>query len=294
MKIDIFDPVMTTLVNPDTELELLASGFKFIEGPVWNTAQGCLYFSDIPANTIYRFVEGKGVDVYRHPSRFSNGLTIDQQGRLLAAEHRGRQVTRESSAGLEVLATHYQGKRLNSPNDIIVASDGTIFFTDPPYGLMDNIGGPAEKELPFCGVYRLPPGATEPILISDDFTTPNGLALNADETRLYVDDTLESHLRMFNVGEGWTMIGGDVVVAFPKGEHDGVPDGLKLDVHDNVYVTGPFGVWVISPANAVLGRIHLPEVTANLNWGDADAHSLYLTASTGLYRIRCETHGTTR
>ena len=294
MKLDIYDPQLKTLVNPDTELELLQAGFKFIEGPVWNTAQGCLYFSDIPADTIYRYVDGKGVDVLRQPSRFSNGLTIDQQGRLLACEHRARQVTRESAAGLEALATHYQGKRLNSPNDIIVASDGTIFFTDPPYGLMEGIGGPAGKELPFCGVYRLPPGATEPILIASDFPTPNGLALNSDETRLYVDDTSESHLRMFHVGADWKMTGGDVVVKFPKGEHAGVPDGLKLDVDDNVYCTGPYGVWVISPGDEVLGRIHLPEVTANLNWGDDDARALYLTASTGLYRIRCETHGRTR
>jgi gluconolactonase len=218
-------------------------------------------------------------------------MTIDPQGCLLACEHQARRVSREGPAGYEVLASHYRGKRLNSPNDVIVARDGSIIFSDPHYGLMEGLGGPGEQEQPCRGVYRLAPGATEPTLLVDDFITPNGLALTKDERTLYVDDTLASHLRAFDVGADWTLSNGRVVLEFPRDEDPGVPDGLKLDVDDNVFCTGPYGVWVISPRGAVLGRIHMPEVTANLNWGEADRGTLYLTASTGVYRLRTLTHG---
>ena len=294
MSIEVFEQEMKRLVDPAAQIEKLAGGFQFTEGPVWDRARRCLYFSDIPADTMYRYSDAKGVEVHRKPSHFSNGLTIDHQGRLLACEHQARRVSREGAGGVETVADRYQGKRLNSPNDIVVARDGSLIFTDPHYGLMSGLGGPGEQEQPHRGVYRLAPGASEPALLASDFQTPNGLALTKDERRLYVDDTIGSHLRAFDVGDDWALSGGGVVLEFPQEEGAGVPDGLKLDVNDNVYCTGPWGVWVISPSGAVLGRIRMPEVTANLNWGGDDARALYLTASTGLYRLHCLTGGYTR
>ena len=294
MTIEVLDAGMKALVDPAAQIEKLAGGFRFTEGPVWDRARRCLYFSDIPADSIYRYSDAAGAEVYRKPSRNSNGLTLDSQGRLLACEHQARRVTREGAQGVEIVAERYQGKRLNSPNDIVVARDGSLIFTDPNYGLMDGLGGPNNKELPFQGVYRLPPGAAEPVLLASDFQAPNGLALTRDERRLYVDDTVGSHLRAFDIGDDWSVSGGRVVFEFPTDEEPGVPDGLKLDLNDNVYCTGPGGVWVIAPSGAALGRIHMPEVTANLNWGEDDAGALYLTASTGLYRLRCLARGFVR
>ncbi len=294
MRVEAFEPEMKTLIDPAAELEHLAGGFQFTEGPVWDRAKGCLFFSDIPANTIYRYTPAGGVTPYRRPSHFSNGLTLDHEGRLLACEHQARRVTREDANGITVLAERYQGKRLNSPNDIVVMRDGSLIFTDPHYGLLPGLGGPAEAELSFRGVYRLAPGATELTLLVDDFEAPNGLALTADERRLYIDDSERCHLRVFDVRDDGSLAGGDIVLEHPRGMGPDVPDGLKLDAQDNVYCTGPGGVWVISPAGAVIGRIHMPEVTANLNWGDDDARGLYLTASTGLYRLRCLVGGLAR
>lgn len=291
MTIEVFEPEMKSLVNSAAPIECVANGFQFTEGPVWDPAKGCLYFSDIPVNMSYRYSGAAGVEVFRKPSHYSNGMTIDAQGRLLACEHQSRRVTREGADGIEVLASHYRGKRLNSPNDVIVAGDGSILFSDPHYGLMEGLGGPAEQEQSCRGVYRLAPGATEPTLLVDDFVAPNGLALTKDERTLYVDDTVKSHLRAFDVGADWTLSNGRVVLEFPRDEDPGVPDGMKMDANDNVYCTGPYGVWVISPGGVVLGRIHMPEVTANLNWGEGDRRTLFMTASTGVYRLRCLTGG---
>ena len=290
MTIEVIKPEMKDLIEPTAELEQLARGFLFAEGPFWDYEKRCLYFSDIPADTMYRYSEATGAEVYRKPSNYSNGLTIDHQGRLIACEHQTRRVSREGKDGVEVVADRYDGKRLNSPNDVVVARDGSLIFTDPPYGLMEGLGGPGEPELPFRGVYRLPPDAGEPILLADDFTTPNGLALTADENRLYVNDTERSHIRVFDVGDGWQLSGGGVFIEL-KGDGAGNPDGMKLDEKGNVYCTGPGGIWVCSPDAVILGRIRIPEMTANLNWGDDDARSLYIAASTGIYRLRCLTGG---
>lgn len=289
-RLEVFDSEMHALVDSAAELEQVATGFAFVEGPVWDQGHHCLYFSDIPENTIYRYTDVGGAEIYRRPSNFSNGLTLDTMGRLIACEHRTRRVTRKHADEVAVLAERYRGDRLNSPNDVIVARDGSILFTDPPYGLREGIGGPAEQELDFCGVYRLAPGSDELILLVDDFETPNGLALNGDESRLYVDDTVRGHIRVFDVTEDWRLSGGEVFAEL-SGDEPGVPDGMKLDMEDNVYCTGPGGVWVYSPEGDLLGRIDMPEITANLNWGGEDGRSLYLTATTSLYRIRCLTGG---
>ena len=297
MLIEVFDSAFKALVDPASELAKLAGGFMFTEGPIWDRSRHCLYFSDIPANTLYAYSNTDGLIVKRSPSDNCNGNTIDHEGRLLSCEHHTRRVTREgagtagTTGGIEVIASHYQGKRLNSPNDIIVASDGGIIFTDPHYGLMEGLGGPGEQELSFRGVYRLAPGAVEPTLLVDDFSAPNGLALSLDERTLYVDDTIGMHMRAFDVSADWTLQNGRVLFDFPRGLDEGVPDGLKLDEHGNIYCTGPYGVWVISPSGAALGCIHMPEVTANLNWGEADGHTLFLTARTSLYALRTLARG---
>ena len=287
MVLDIFEPEVKNLVDPAAELEKLADGFQFIEGPVWDRTGQQLFFSDIPANTMYRFSAEKGVEVHRKPSNFSNGLAIDGAGRLIACEHSTRRLTREGKDGIEVLVERYDGKRLNSPNDVIVIDDGSLIFSDPHYGLMEGIGGPAEAELSFRGVYRLVPGE-EPLLLVDDFEAPNGLALTADGTQLYIDDTIRGHIRLFAVGDDWKLSGGDLFIEL-KGEQDGAPDGMKLDARGNIFCTGPGGVWICSPAGTPLGRICVPEVTANLAWGEGGC--LYMTSSTSLYRLQCKTEG---
>ena len=291
MVVEVFQPELEALIDPDAQLERLAEGFQFTEGPVWNPAQSCLYFSDIPADTMYRYQEGEGVRVWRKPSNHSNASILDHSGRLVTCEHQTRRVTRTEDTQVVVVVDRYQGKRLNSPNDIVIASDGSFFFSDPHYGLMEGLGGPGVQELPFRGVYRVPPGANEPILLLDDFEAPNGLAFSPDETKLYVDDTIRGHLRVFDVGTGWTLSGGDVLVELQSEDEAGAPDGLKVDAQGHIFCTGPGGIWVCAPDGTILGRIHMPEVTANLCWGDADRGTLYMTASTGLYRLRCRTHG---
>jgi gluconolactonase len=284
MIVDVFEAGMARLVPPEAELTKLADGFQFTEGPAWNAAERCLYFSDIPADTIYRYRDQEGVEVYRRPSRFANGLVFDAHGNLIACEHQTRRVTRTTNAGIEVIADRFEGKRLNSPNDVIIAGDGSILFTDPRYGLREGLGGPDEQELDFQGLYRIPPASGELILIADDFEAPNGLAFSPDGRRLYVNDTIRRHIRMFKLEEGWGLTGGQVLVEL-KGEGEGKPDGMKVDVQGNIYCTGPQGVWVISERGEVFGRIRLPEKASNMVWGESQYRSLFITASKGVYKI---------
>lgn len=296
MTVQTYESHSAHLIEPGAELVKLATGFKFTEGPVWDSSHQRLIFSDIPANTMYSYSTSAGVLVHRQPSHFSNGLCLDANGQLLACEHQTRRVTRETATGeIQVLATHYRGKRLNSPNDLIVAQDGSVIFTDPHYGLLDGLGGPAEQEQPHRGVYRLLPGASEPVLLVDDFDAPNGLAFSPDESILYIDDSIHQHIRAFRVTEDGMLSGGSVLAEL-KSEDDeaGAPDGMKIDVSGHIFCTGPGGVWVLNPDGVLIARIAVPEVAANLNWGDADCRSLYITASTSIYKLRCQTSGFVR
>jgi sugar lactone lactonase YvrE len=239
---------------------------------------------------MYLYQPGAAATVFRQPSRHANGNTRDQLGRLLTCEHSGRQVSRTEPDGtVTPLATHFDGKKLNSPNDVVCRGDGAIFFTDPPYGLTARVGVEAPKELEFQGVYRIDVDGRLTLLV-DDFDRPNGLAFSPDETLLYVNDTARRHIRVFAVDEEGNL-SGDRVFAEISGDGRGAPDGMKLDRAGNVYCTGPGGVWVNAPDGTSLGRIQVPEQTANLAWGDADWQTLYLTASTSLYRVRMKIAG---
>lgn len=290
---EIFESGAEELFGPDARVEHLGGGFSWAEGPVWNFEEGYLTFSDVIGNTMHRYDDSGGVQVYRQPSNFSNGQTRDTEGRLVSCEHRTRRLTRETGNGIEVVVDGYEGKKFNSPNDVVAARDGSLIFTDPAYGLTKvEEGGGGEREIPFQGVYNVPPGSKTAELLVDDFVGPNGLALSPEEDRLYVADTERSHIRSFGIEAGWALSGGEVLVEIPS-EGDEVPDGMKVDVQGNIYCTGKGGVWVCSPEGKILAHIEVPENTANLAWGDDDARTLYLTADSGLYRIRCRTAGYT-
>jgi gluconolactonase len=264
--------------------EQLATGFQFTEGPVWQ-ADGSLLFSDIPANRTYRWTAETGATIWREPTGNANGLTLDREGRLLACEHSGRQVSRiEADGSVVTVADRYRGKRLNSPNDVVVRSDGLIYFTDPPYGIE-----PEEKEQPWHGVYLITTTG-ELKLLADDFERPNGLAFSPDESILYVDDSFHRHVRAFDVGADGT-ISNSRVIADMDHPQPGSPDGMKVDSEGNLYVTGATGVWVFEPDGTHLGVIVTPERPANCAWGGADRCNLYITARTSLYRVRVKVPG---
>lgn len=282
------NPGLDELVAGDAGVELLAGGFGFTEGPVWSDADGCLLFSDIPGDTRYRWSPREGVAVDQRGTNKANGLALDREGRLLSCEHATSMLARYERGGRTVLASHYDGAELNSPNDVVVRSDGLLLFTDPPYGRADTphgVGRP--QELSFQGVYALAPepGAA-PRLLADDFAKPNGLCLSADERVLYVNDTERMHVRRFAIGDDGTLAGGEVLVTETGDPATGFPDGMKLDERGNVWVCGPGGIWVVEPDGTPLGVISVPEICANLAWGEADRRTLFITASAGLYRIR--------
>jgi gluconolactonase len=271
-------------------LDRVATGFGFTEGPVWRGGE--LLFSDIPNSRTIRYralPEGPEVTTFRHPTGNANGMTLDLQGNLIACEHSARRVSRVDQQGrAEPLVEAYQGKRLNSPNDVVVRSDGSIFFTDPPYGLRNHTEG---KELSFNGVFCLKPDGTLNVVV-DDFELPNGLAFSPDEKTLYVDDSARFHIRSFDVAADGTLSGGAVWAEMENpNDEAGVPDGMKVDSEGHVFCTGPGGVWVFGTNGRLLGRITMPEVTANLAWAGHDWRTLYLTASTSLYRLHVSVPG---
>jgi len=291
------DPAMNQIASPSAVIEKLAGGFAFTEGPVW-MPDGSVLFSDIPNNAIQKWTPDGKVTLFRKPSGYdgtdappgafigSNGLTLDKQGRLIICEHGNGRVTRlEKDGKLTVLAARYQGKRLNSPNDAVYKSDGSLYFTDPPYGFVKQDEDP-KKELKFNGIYRLAGGKLQ--LLSTELTRPNGLGFSPDEKYLYVanSDPARKIWMRFEVKPDGALSPGKVFFDVTARTEDGLPDGLKLDQQGNLYCTGPGGVWVLSPAGKHLGTIQPPETPANCAWGDADGKTLYITARTGLYRVK--------
>ncbi|MCW3097546.1 MAG: gluconolactonase [Chthonomonadaceae bacterium] len=268
------------------EPEKVAGGFQFTEGPLWDR-RGFLLFSDIPASTLYQWTPGYGEPVvFRKPTNHTNGNTFDLEERLISCEHDGRLSRTEPDGSVVTLTDTFEGKRLNSPNDVVVKSDGGIYFTDPPYGL------PKEKEeLGFYGVYRLKDG--DLTLLTKEQTRPNGLAFSPDETRLYVanSDPNENVVFVYDVKPDGTITNGRLFADLSSPGKAGLADGMKVDVHGNLFTTGPEGVWVFAPDGVLLGKILTPEVPANLTFGDADFKTLYITARTSVYRIRVQSAG---
>ncbi len=273
------------ILAPNTQVEKVAGGFEFTEGPLWHP-DGFLLFSDIPANTIYKWQPEQKTEIFRQPSGNANGNALDRSGRLITAEHSNRRLSlTEKDGQIVTLASHYQGKRLNSPNDLAVKSDGSIYFTDPPYGIKSE-----QEELGFYGVYRLASNGTLTLLV-DDFVRPNGIVFSTDETKLYVNDSERGHIRVFDVKPDGMLENGKLFAELKPPSQEGAADGMKVDIKGNVYSTGPGGVWIFSPNGDLLGIIETPEAPANLAWGDSDYQTLYITARNSLYRIHLKIAG---
>ena len=294
MVVDAKSDAIYDLVDRDVEVEQLGTGFTFTEGPVWNPDGQFLLFSDMPADTRRRWDERDGVRVVASPSNKSNGMTIDRDGRLLVCEHVTSSVVRMdpdgTGSGREALASHYGGRELNSPNDILVRSDGSVYFSDPWYGRMPVFGLERERDLGFQGVYRIGPGGGEPELVvdEDEFDMPNGLCFSPDESLLYVNDSTRAHIKVFDVGGDGSLSNGRLFAEnIGRGElEEGLVDGMKCDERGNIWVTGPGGVWIFDSGGEHLGLLEIPETVGNLAWGGPDWNWLFVPASTSLYRVK--------
>ncbi|MEM7523455.1 MAG: isochorismatase family protein [Pseudomonadota bacterium] len=286
---DVLSAEFEQLIDRHAPVAQIATGFDFTEGPVWDPRDQALLFSDIPASVRRRWDERSGVREVRNPNNMGNGMTRDAQGALIICEHATSSVVRERPGGAqETLATHFEGQELNSPNDVVVKSDGSIWFTDPWYGRMERFGVPRERALGFQGVYRLPPEGGAPQLVVDRllFDMPNGLCFSPDESKLYVNDTTKALIRVFDV-EGARLANERLFASGIKSElKPGVPDGMKCDHQGNVWVTAPGGLWVYAPDGRRLGAVAIPEMAANLHWGGADWRTLFVTACTSVYAVK--------
>jgi gluconolactonase len=290
MPIEQHSPGLERLVDVRQEIEELARGFGGAagpaEGPVWWQEGGYLLFSDIGNNRRMKWTPGVGVALVQEPTNEANGLTRDLQGRLIACEHLARRVTRQDPDGsITVVANNYHSRRLNRPNDVVVKSDGSIYFTDPGLGRI-------ESELDFCGVYRVSPDLGTIHVLVRDFVVPNGLAFSPDESILYVNDSRRGHIRAFDVEPtGLLALATDRVFATLRDDRVGVPDGMKVDREGNVYCTGPGGIWMFDSAGMHLGTIATGAQTTNVAWGDDDWSTLYFTTWQTLGRIRMKIPG---
>ncbi|WP_088242296.1 SMP-30/gluconolactonase/LRE family protein [Calothrix rhizosoleniae] len=269
---------ISAIMDSNAKVEKLSDGLKFTEGPVWHP-KGFLLFSDIPADTIYKWTTNGKLSVFRRPAGNANGNTLDRQGRLISAQH-NRQLTRtEKNGKVTILAERYQGKRLNSPNDVVVKSDGSIYFTDPPYGIKKE-----QEELGFYGIYRWQSGG-KLTLLNQEMVRPNGIAFSPDEKKLYVSDSKKLHIRVFDVKADGTLTNGKVFAELPGPKDKGVPDGMKVDIKGNIYCSGSGGIWIFLPTGELLNKIAVPKAVTNLAWGGKNYQTLYITAGEAIYRI---------
>lgn len=303
-KIHRLDSRIDSLLPADAKIEVVASGFDWSEGPLWIRDGAYLLFSDIPRNSVMKWKEGEGVSLYLKPSGFTgagdygrepgcNGLTTDSQGRLVSCEHGDRRVSRlEQGGGKRTLADNYQGKRFNSPNDLVFKSNGDLYFTDPPYGLPKNWDDP-RRELDYCGVYRLSRDG-QVTLLTKEMTRPNGLAFSPDETILYIaqSDPKLAIWKAYPVKADGTLDQGKVFADATEmvGKNPGLPDGLKVDRNGILFATGPGGVHIYAPDGKLLGRIETGEATSNCAWGE-DGSTLFITADMYLCRVKTRTKG---
>jgi gluconolactonase len=316
LKADRLDPASDRIIPSGAVIERVATGFTWTEGPVW-VGDG-LYFADIPANSIHKWTPGKGVTTFLHPSGYkgaapydgpesgSNGMTLDAHGRLTVAGHAQRDVFRFESLSpgsqVTILADTYQGKMLNSPNDVVYKSDGSLYFTDPPYGLRTQKDNDPEKQLKVNGVYRIPhalerkPGAApdraELQLLVTDLTRPNGIAFSPDEKYLYVNNSEPKKIWMrYRVQADGTLTEAKLLYDATSDPRPGSPDGMKIDQEGNIYSAGPGGVWIFSPEGKPIATILMPEKVSNVAWAGADRKMLYITASTSVYRVHLKIAG---
>ena len=276
-----------SLVDPAAELTLLASGYVFTEGPVWNVREQALYYSDIPGDRRFKWTEGAGAELVMFPTFKGNGMAYDVEGRLIVCEHVNSEVTRFHDNGWrETVCFHHDGVYLNSPNDLVSRKrDGYIYFTDPDYGRWNDwIGSKREPLLGFKGVFRVPHegGEAQLVVSRDEFEQPNGLCFSPDESLMYVNDSPRAEVKVFEVADDGTLVNGRILMSDMGGGTiaEGSVDGMECDEFGNVWVTGPGGVWVISPEGERLGVIETPEVCGSLCWGGPDLRTLFLTTST--------------
>lgn len=295
---EYYDIRFRDLTVPIAEVEVLYDGCRWSEGPVWFDDGGYLVWSDIPNNRMLRWVPDQGVGVFRANSNFANGNTRDRQGRLVTCEHGGRRVTRTEPDGtITVIADSYQDKRLNSPNDVVVKSDGSIWFTDPTYGILSDYEGyKAEPEQDGCYVYRIDPSG-EIAVVADDFVKPNGLAFSPDESRLFIADSGLSHdpdgphhIRVFDVTKSNTLQGGAVFVEVSRG----VPDGFRFDVEGNLWTSSQDGVQCFDPSGNPLGKIRMPQMVANLTFGGSKRNRLFIASTHTLCAVYVGVSGAQR
>jgi gluconolactonase len=316
LKMDRLDPAIDKMIPADANLERIVTGFTWIEGPVW--ADGRLFFAEIPSNSIRTWTPGKGVSIFLQPSGYkgtapyggpesgSNGMSLDVRGRLTVAGHAQRDVYRFESLDpkgpITVLADTYKGKQLNSPNDLVYKSDGSLYFTDPPYGLRTQQDNDPEKKLDVNGVYRIPhalaqkPGAAtaraDLQLLVSDLTRPNGIAFSPDEKYLYVNNSQPKKIWMrYTVKPDGTLTDAKLLYDDTADTRPGSPDGMKVDVEGNIYSAGPGGVWIFSPEGKALGTILMPGRVANVAWAGADRKMLYITGSEGIFRVHLKIAG---
>jgi gluconolactonase len=287
-------PALDSLIDPAAELRCLGEGYQFTEGPVWSVREQCLYFSDIPGDVRWRWTEAGGMEVAETPTFKGNGMAFDGDGHLLVCEQVSSCLVRlRPGHGRELVAYHYRGAYLNSPNDVVTRiSDGSIYFTDPDYGRWNDwIGQERSRNgVGFRGVYRVPPGGgdLELLVAEDEFDQPNGLCFSPDEALLYVNDSSARNVKVFDVAADGSLGPGRLL---REGIGSGVPregnvDGMECDERGNVWVTGPGGVWVLTPEGEHLGTVATPEVCGSLAWGGADLHTLFLTTTTTVHAVR--------
>jgi gluconolactonase len=286
MEIIKFSDKLDHIIHSDISLEKLTTGFVFVEGPVWLENSNSVLFTDFSPHQIFKWNGKEGVSIYREDSGRSVGMAIDLEGNILCCETSKRRVSRmEKDGSVTTVASHYEEKRLNSPNDVIVKSDGTLYFTDPYSVAMGDT-----RDLLINGVFKVSPVNGEVTLL-EEFNRPNGLAFSPDEKLLYISDTNLQNVQVFDVTEDGNIANGRLFVQLDTSAGKGNADGMKVDSQGNIYVTGPGGIWVIAPDGEKLGILKFPEVAANLCWGGRDARTLYVTATSSLYRVQLRIPG---
>lgn len=288
IKLEVFDEKFFDIISPEQELETVASGFTFIEGPIWNVKEQHLIFNDIPESITYKLDKNDNISIVINNGGKYNGNCYDNEGRIISCEHAKSRICRMNVDGSnrEVLVSHYEGKELNSPNDVVVKSDGTIYFTDPRFGRNPSrVGVPREQELDFQGVFKFDSKTNEITVVGDQFEEPNGLCFSKNENQLFVNDSPRKTIEVFDVDKNGNLENGKIW-AKTEGEGVGLPDGMKIDIEGNVYVCAQGGLHIFSKNAKCLGIVHIPEQLANFTFGGSDLKSLYLAASTTVYRVR--------